>query len=212
MNLQECAYADPVLADRPAVLPLTDFGPEWIDAETVTGMANQVQSGTVEFAYDPSDLVDATENTVLNALFVTYLNETPLTSPYALPHRVLALVRAIKHLVEASDGPTAATLLDPHTVTLSETTLELWLYKATQALPERFTAEQRALLRDEVMLLTVKEVAQLTGISFTNLQQYRLRNIGPQYVKVGTASSSVRYPAAAVLGWLYGYQKEETND
>jgi hypothetical protein len=174
-------------------------------------MAEQVQRGTVRFAYDPSELVDAVDKTVLEALFITYLHESPITSPYPLPHRVLALVRAIKHMIETSDGPAPLTLLDSHTVEVAQTTLELWLHEAAQALPERFTAAQREVLRDEVLMVSAKELADLTGIGAASLQQYRDRGVGPQYIRTGRNNTSIRYPVAAVIGWLYGYKEGKDN-
>jgi hypothetical protein len=212
MNLQNRLFAEPLLAGRSPVpyLQAIADSPGWIDYETVAAMAEQVQQGTVKFAYDPSELVEAAEDAALNALFLTYLNESPLKSPFPLPHRVLALVRAIKHLIETADTPPPVMLLDSHTVELAETTLELWLNTAAAALPARFTDEQRALLRDEVMLITAKEAASLTGIGVSSLQQFRLRGQGPQYVKTGRNDTGIRYPVVALLGWLYGY-KEENN-
>lgn len=207
MDITAVPTIDPPLRGRPPVHPLEDFGPDWIDAETVRAMLDQIQLGTIRFAYDPAALVEQADDAYLDSLFVTYLRKPQLSSPFALQHRVLALTRAIKTLVDANPNPDAANLVDAHTAEIASTALELWLNQAADALPGYFSPDQRTLLKDHAFSLSSRELAKVTGISVQALQQYRERGQGPRYVQTGPTKVSVRYPVAAVIGWLYGFDR-----
>lgn len=53
------------------------------------------------------------------------------------------------------------------------------------------------------VLLSVSEVAQITGLSISNLNFFRLSGQGPAYLKVGRL---VKYRLESVMQWLDGTQ------
>jgi len=61
-------------------------------------------------------------------------------------------------------------------------------------------------------LLTPSEAAELLRVSTKTLANWRSSNIGPDYLKLGTAKGSapVRYAQTAVLNWLRGEPREHT--
>ena len=59
-------------------------------------------------------------------------------------------------------------------------------------------------------LMTEKEVAQLFQVKLNTVQVWRLRGVGPPFIKV--SSGSVRYDPIAVENYLHSRQRQSTRE
>ena len=62
-------------------------------------------------------------------------------------------------------------------------------------------------MTDETKLLTVRELSDYLGISDETLRKYRMKKIGPKYLKLGRV---VRYKLDDVLEWIDAQTKVHT--
>jgi predicted DNA-binding transcriptional regulator AlpA len=59
----------------------------------------------------------------------------------------------------------------------------------------------------EPRLLTEKEVSHLTGLALSTLRHWRLKRVGPPYLKLGCARKGpVRYALHDVVAWAEGFR------
>jgi len=179
-------------------LPITgeQHGPATLDRDTVARVGEMVASGSVEFPANMDDLVAAFDQERFDTLFRAALDATMLTSKLstALDNRALALVVTLRQVASTAAPTIEQAGIDP-------VKLEMYLELAGSRLPDRFSAEQRALLRDEAFMLSPAEVESATGVSANTLAQWRFQGSGPRFVKLGRGKDSVRYPAVALLLW-----------
>ena len=61
----------------------------------------------------------------------------------------------------------------------------------------------------EPRLLTEKEVSQMTGLALSTLRHWRVRRVGPPYLKLGRKrQGAVRYNLADVVRWTENFRVE----
>jgi predicted DNA-binding transcriptional regulator AlpA len=58
-------------------------------------------------------------------------------------------------------------------------------------------------------LLTDREVAAMVGVSVATVRRWRLRHLGPQYLRIGVL---IRYRPGSVRQWLDGQPAGGTTD
>ena len=64
-------------------------------------------------------------------------------------------------------------------------------------------------LAAEPRLLNEKEVSRMTGLALSTLRHWRVRRVGPGFVKVGsTRQGPVRYPLHDLMRWLERWRVE----
>lgn len=174
-----------------------DFGPGFLDAETVQALHDAVAAGT--FALDPqwaTPLGEAT-NALLETKFLERLRRSPMSgSAPTLHHRRLALFEAIREI--GSEGAIPGFGFGVHNVTRCIGDIETWMEGKRQELAQ-LGLDDAALTRMLIML-TPPQLAAMLQTSETNLATWRDSNRGPGYAKI--SQRSVRYPVAAVLDWL----------
>lgn len=172
-------------------------GPAVLDREAVARVSEMVSEGKLVFPSDMNQIVESFPQEKFDAVFRRHLDQVRLRSKLSSvgDKRALALATT---LLEISKGTKAPLFGDTE---IDATGLEMYLRLASDRLPERFTEEQRELLRDELWTLTPAEVALATGLSVNQLSQWRFTRRGPRYVKLTQSSGSIRYPAVALLLW-----------
>jgi len=64
-------------------------------------------------------------------------------------------------------------------------------------------------LAAERLLLTERQVAEMTGLALSTLRHWRVRRVGPAFIKVGSERQGpVRYPLHDLMRWLERWRVE----
>lgn len=70
---------------------------------------------------------------------------------------------------------------------------------------EKYEAYAEAASRNIPVMLTIRQLMELTGFSHSCLAQWRMKNIGPKWLKFG---KSVRYPLKDLIEYIQTGEQE----
>lgn len=209
-SLDNLPTIDPPLAGRAPERPLVDFGPEWIDAETVTALGEQIAAGIISLPNRIGETVAAADDDALAAIFAKHLRSSPLTSGYVLQHRVFALSMAFRTLDDLAGEGLASSgeplTVDPDRVRIAITELEARLLASAERvktiIPDTDDANAMYVAR-ATSSLDADTLALQLSTSLSTLAAWRSNGMGPEYVKLSNTRRSIRYPVATTIEWLY---------
>jgi predicted DNA-binding transcriptional regulator AlpA len=64
-------------------------------------------------------------------------------------------------------------------------------------------------LATEPRLLNERQVAEMTGLALSTLRHWRLKRVGPPYIKFGRRrQAAIRYPLHDLLAWAASFRVE----
>ena len=207
-DLDNRPHVEPSLATWPPTEGLADFGPEWIDAETVAALGAQIEAGLVQLPPEAGGVVASVSQEFLEGLFAQFLARPVLSASTPLPHRVVALASAIQEACRASSkGVVGDAPLSPSGMQkqLAIGNVELYLASKRVVLQDVLPDAPEELLNvllSKVAMIEPSVVSNLTGMSNAQLAAMRASGVGPRFVKLPRTRSSIKYPLVGLLEWL----------
>lgn len=207
-DLDNLPRIDPPLIEATPVEGLADFGPEWIDAETVEALGAQMEAGLVQLPPEAGGVIAAVSQEFLEQLFAQNLARPVLSASTPLPHRVLALATAIQAACKAhQSGVSGDAPLSPSGMQMRRAIGNVELYLASkrivlaQVMPDA-PDELLDVLLGELAMIDPATAANVTSITVQQFAAMRSAGVGPAYVKLPRTRNAIRYPLVAMIEWM----------